>query len=242
MKKPSIAGSFPVTPKDAAAIKETIEIVTARRAGVPKLDIAGLEGLKIGNDGSQTIAVNALASGSAVTFPGLNGDADELYEIIIRGSFVSTVSGTGLFLQPNGLSATFVNVWHRGYWDGAAFSHDVTSAGGNPGFFAGWADWGLNGPIFSRTLIWAKTGQKRLSMGQSVYATSGFPRLMSNVNAGEWDDTSTNIASLNVLVNTSGSFTGTFELRKPLIANRPTQAEVEFLRVQLARLARRLDE
>jgi hypothetical protein len=53
MKKPSIAGSFPVTAKDTAAIKETVEIITARRAGVPKLDITGLEQLQVSNPPTQ---------------------------------------------------------------------------------------------------------------------------------------------------------------------------------------------
>jgi hypothetical protein len=172
----------------------------------------------------------------------LNGDADELYEVTVRGSFVSGGGGTGIFLQPNGQAATFINVLHRAYWDGAAFNHDVTNVGGNAGFFAGWADWALNGPMFGRFQIWAKTGQKRLMIGQHAMSPTAFQRLISYHSAGEWEDTTANITSLNVAINTGGSFTGTFELRKPLIANRPTQAEVEFLRVQLARLARRLDE
>jgi hypothetical protein len=240
MKKPSIAGSYPVTPKDAAATKEMLEIVTARRAGVPKLDIAGLESLTIGG-AEKRVALNAVAAGSAVTFDGLDGDSDELYEVIVRGSFSGSVSGTGLFLQPNGDTApNFLNGQHRGYFDGTNWQHDVTNLGGSAGFFAGWDDFGLAGAILSRTLIWSKTGQRRVAHGQTSFIVAGANQFLTYVTAGFWTNTTANINSINLAVTVGGSFTGTAELRKPLKA--PTQAQVEFLRLQLARLARRLDE
>jgi hypothetical protein len=53
MKKPAITGHFPIPPRDASAIKETLEIVTGKRPNMPKLDIAGLEALTVSNPPTQ---------------------------------------------------------------------------------------------------------------------------------------------------------------------------------------------
>lgn len=53
MKKPAIQGTYPQSSADISAVKANVEIITAKRPGVPKLDIAGLESMVISNPPTQ---------------------------------------------------------------------------------------------------------------------------------------------------------------------------------------------
>lgn len=158
-----------------------------------------------GSPADAPIVVN-LNAASTYTITGLNGDADELYELVFIGT-CSTNSGY-VYVRPNGDSGSNYR-WIRGYvgtWSANPGLDGTTSSGlllGNPQ--------GINYyPMNATMRLAAKSGVERLA---TVIGTGRSSDLRADHAAGVWTNTASNITSLTVL-HTEGTMTGTLILRK----------------------------
>ncbi len=170
------------------------------------LDVAG----QIRSGVTQT--VTGVAS---FTFAGLNGDADEEYELTLRGRVSTLGVQRTIRLAPNGIlvAAGFRNIAHRFYEVAGAPGHDIDIRN-NGAFTIGFTDWNADGDFFIVANLAARTGRSRILRSTHVYANSaaGADRELRGDHQGWWSDATTNITSLAVSL-TGGTFTGTATLR-----------------------------
>jgi hypothetical protein len=194
---------------------------------IPEFDTNTVTQMAVGPTGPQGPAgpafggqavdfTNAVAPGVIATFTGLNGNADLTYEVILDLMIVNVASNPAFFLRPNGISTNFAYMSNRSFsTDGATANNDTTwpSVYAATGFFAGNGDWNTGCRIQSTTRISARCINSPQTMGRgSIHqgycipntAGTGPTTTMSWRGSSNWNDGSTNITSLQVVV-TNGS-------------------------------------
>lgn len=139
---------------------------------------------------TQTIAVEV----AAVTFSGLNGDADLAYDFRIDGiGGANSTTADSCTLRPNGVST---NLFSQGqFTQGLGTSTTTSNLGANTVAYislggAPTMSWGAQGTIY------AKSGKQRaylVTFTQWDTATAG---TRCGAMTGFWSDTSTNVTSL----------------------------------------------
>jgi hypothetical protein len=167
-----------------------------------KLDIAG--NIRCGT--SQTVNKE-----TSITFSGLNGDVDKIYELRLFGRMGTAGTNKNIRLGPNKIFDTsgFRNITHRFYEVGNKGNSDLDIRN-NGGLTLGFTDWNADGDIFIMARFYAATGKSRALEATHLYtnSASGADRELRGDHIGWWSDIKTNITSLVIDFN-GGTFTGT---------------------------------
>lgn len=171
-----------------------------------RLDVAG----QIRYGVSQTVS-----GATSVTFSGLNGDIDRIYQITMIGRFATAAANRNVRLGPNNNFSTagFRNAVNR-HWEVAGVVGHNIEIRNNGGITMGFTDWNADGDILIEGTLNAATGRARAYQGAHTYFNSaaGADRQLQGQHAGWWNDSTTNITSLVIDFN-GGTFTGTVILR-----------------------------
>ncbi len=167
-----------------------------------KLDVAG--NIRCGT--SQTVNKE-----TSITFSGLNGDVDKIYELRLFGRMGTAGANKNIRLGPNKIFDTsgFRNITHRFFEIGNKGDSDLNIRN-NGGLTLGFTDWNADGDIFIMARFYAATGKSRALESTHLYTNSaaGSNLELCGSHIGWWSDIKTNITSLVIDFN-GGTFTGT---------------------------------
>jgi hypothetical protein len=143
-----------------------------------------------------------------VTFSNLNGNNDELYLISFDLNIVVSSGRRFLRVQPNSDSATNYNS-HRTIF-GTANVSDSPDGSYMPICDT---DGNYNTKNQGFAYLWAKTGEYRLLMSDSVFTSTAHSNRGTVSWMGNWKNSADNITSLKFIIS-GGSFGGKIKLYK----------------------------
>lgn len=151
---------------------------------------------------------NLPAGTTACVFDGLNGDVDEKYLLEIEIVVAVTGGNSALRIHVNGISGGYDSEVIRWIGTNAEINNFKNSMA---------ITWhGLNGQTLiqkGRVEIFAKTGTERFYLGDIVSKSP--TETVRGLCGGSWNETITNINSLNIS-HAFGSFSGTIRLWKKI--------------------------
>lgn len=145
------------------------------------------------------------AGTTSVTFSGLDGDSDLEYFIQYE-LYIPDTADKIMSLKPNNV-ATNQKSARFGNWTGSVGQNNYTYL-----WFTG-NGWNKAGYCKGYYYLKAKTGTYRWYHGKDTWTASDFSNWVLQEVSGWWSDTSSNITSLVVAID-SGSFSGTMKLYK----------------------------
>ncbi len=148
----------------------------------------------------------------SVTFSGLNGDADELYQVMGTIKKVGSIS-TNYSFVPNG-AGSGINCQSIQVASGVLSSFDITR-------LAIGINVPASGVVFFDTFISAEksNGKPRLFNTHSAIRNGNQTATIMEIHSGVWNDISANLTSLVIVANTgmhigSGSFISLYKIKK----------------------------
>jgi hypothetical protein len=163
--------------------------------------VSGLEFMDVIEVTSDQTTVTFGASGDGVFQRALDGNVDEVYEII--GSWKPpSVASQAIHIRPNGISTGQESTWN--YHNGSANSSNQEA-----GLVLQRTAFANDTEGFVRTIFDAATGKARQLSGTESIHGNGSGQNAGRTITGVWTDTSTNITSLDLVCATaSGIKTG----------------------------------
>jgi hypothetical protein len=170
--------------------------ITVTEIGAVQADVVGgLEFMDIIDVVADQTSVLFGAAGDGAFQRALDGDVDETY--VLQTWFPDPVSSPGFELRPNSLAP-----------GGAGFSI-AQSLGGTGVINATTATWQISGQSTGTEEsgefeFKAESGRKRFLTGQTGLFNAGSGR-WTNTYAGKWDDTATNITSLQIFASVASA-------------------------------------
>lgn len=152
-----------------------------------------------------------LTGATSYTFAGLDGDLDEMYEIVING-----IASDGGAIRHPGLrfNAVATGYGANEHYHGETDIHGVVTRGVTTRFQIGTVS-GTNVSFVSRAVVYAKSGRQRICQAFGADVASGVGVVGRAFVTRQTTDTTNNITSL-VLDFGGATFTGTVMLRKML--------------------------
>lgn len=141
--------------------------------------------------------VEALADTPTLTVPGLDGDVDGIYLFLIN--LIPAADATVPVLRPNGLSTNLTRV---GFYVIPGFAPQDPGAGSRVPLY----ELGDPTPCSAQVILYAKSGKRRFFQIRSTLFQAGAEnRLTAWQFDGMWNETVTNITSLDLTSNSAGN-------------------------------------
>lgn len=153
-----------------------------------------------------------VAASASLTFSGLDGNTDQLYELDWVADVASGASAAALCMRFNGVSTGTYWWYYQTSDNGGASAQSGTGSDTSMHFALG----NIAERDVGRALIHAKTGARRLvrSWGEEYESTASLTRLYQG--ACSWSDTAANITSITIFP-LNGTVTGRFVLRRSVV-------------------------
>lgn len=144
---------------------------------------------------------------TSVNVPGLDGDSDVAYEVILDGQLAVGGAARNVTIRPNG-STTGTHTAYINGGVGAPANGFIDTVG----FLAGYTAI-QDTRMVSRGIVSAKSGRQRSYVGSSYNTPNAANDGWIVTAGGRWDDTTTNLTSLTIDFG-GATFTGRIRVRK----------------------------
>lgn len=160
-------------------------------------------GIGGGGGGGELVLVErqSVSAVSTVTFSGLTGNSDGLYMLVWR--VTASAADIDLYYRPNGNAASDNNEGVR-----REAGVGTTNSGNDMLLVSGGATQEVLAGV---AYLWPGTARERLMWAGSVSGDEASANANAGWNGGEWDETSTEVTSIDVVTST-GTITGVFSL------------------------------